>query len=340
MPEKIRLGVVGLGTMGRTYARLAEQNPRVTLAAICDEDADHLEQVEHEHAGAVGYRDYETMLAKGDLDAVVVATPDFAHHAPTIAAAQAGCHLLIEKPLAMDVGEARGMVSAIQKAGVRCQMAFTNRWNPPHVAAHKLIASGELGDILSLNARINNTLATPTEMLKWAARSSPAWFLMVHALDVGRWLSGSEPVSVCAFGVKAKLILMGIDTYDVIHALFRLASGGTLFIESSWVLPRGMPLIFDFKYEVIGSEAAVTVDTHDQGVHLLTSRRLVHPVSLFLERYGMLVGHMQGMFDGFVDAVASDEKPLVDEVDGLRATIAIAAVHESLHSGKPVLIQL
>jgi predicted dehydrogenase len=340
MGDTIRFAIIGLGTMGRLYALLAEQNPKVTLVAICDRDAQSLEEAGEEHAGAAKYADYERMLKEVDLEAIGIMTPDFAHCAPAIAAAQAGCHLLIEKPMAMDVGEAHRIVAAVRESRVRCQVAYTNRWTPPYVAARNLISSGQLGEVTSLNARINNTLITPTQMLRWVTRSSPGWFLMTHALDIGRWLSDTEPVQTYAHGVKKVLISKGIDAYDTIQALFQLASGGTLFIESSWILPRGMPLIFDFKYEIIGTEAVMTVDTHDQGIHLVTEEKLTHPVSLFLQRYGTYVGHSQAMFDSFIDSVVMDEKPLVNEEDGLRATAAIAAVHESLRTGTSVAIQV
>lgn len=340
MPEKIRLGIIGLGTMGRTYARLAEQNPDVELVTICDQDAKRLEEAKDEHPQVVGYSEYEQMYAEAKLDAVGIITPDFAHYDPVVKAARAGINLLVEKPLSMEVEEAWRMVTAIRQAGVICQVAYTNRWGPPYVAARNLIQSGQLGEIISMNARLNNTLTTPTEMLRWSSKSSPAWFLMTHALDVARWLSGQEPIEVYAQGVKKKLVALGIDTYDSIQALFRLSSGGSLTLESCWTLPKGMPLIFDFKYEIIGSESTIFVDTHDQGVHLATAERLTHPVSLFIQRYGAYVGHLQAMFDGFVEAVRKQTRPIANEEDGLRATIAIAAVHDSLKSGKPIAIRM
>ncbi len=84
----------------------------------------------------------------------------------------------------------------------------------------------------------------------------------------------------------------------------------------------------------------MTVDTHDQGIHLVTEQRLTHPVTLFLERYGTYTGHLQAMFDSFVVSVAKGENPLVDEEDGLRATVAIAAVHKSLQTCAPVSIEV
>jgi len=340
MTKKIRFGVLGLGTMGILYARLAQQNPDVDLVAICDKDESRLELVAGEFPTASKFSDMAEMIRQSKLDAVGVITPDFAHFDPVIMGAEAGLHLLIEKPLAMEVESARIMAEAIRSAGVKCQIAYTNRWNPPYVAAKNLITAGQLGQISSLNARINNAISTPTKMLRWAAMSSPAWFLMTHALDIARYLSDEEVVQVYANGVKKKLISMGIDAYDTIHALFQLSSGSSLFIESSWTLPNGMPLNFDFQYEIIGTESAMTVNTHDQGLHLATSERFTHPVSLFVNRYGKLAGHSQAMFDSFFESIIDDRKPVATEFDGLQAVIAIDAVHKSLAAGKPVELSL
>ncbi len=339
MTNKTRFGILGLGTMGLLYARLANQNPDIDLVAICDRDEARLGEVGKKFPTASKYSDVADMIKNSDLDAMAIITPDFAHYEPVILGAQAGLHLLIEKPLAMNVEEAKKMAEAIQSAGVVCQIAYTNRWNPPYVVAKNMILSGQLGEISSLNARINNAISTPTKMLKWAEKSSPAWFLMTHALDIARYLSDEEVVQVYATGVKKKLVSMGINAYDTIQALFKLSTGTSLFIESSWILPDGMPLNFDFKYEIIGTDSMLTVDTHDQGMHLATSERFSHPVSLMVNRYGKLAGHSQAMFDSFVESVRSGRTPAATEVDGLQAVIAIDAVHRSLETGEIVDIE-
>lgn len=335
MSDKIRFGLVGLGTMGMLYARLANQNPHVDLVAICDRDNSRLSSVDKDFPEVSKFSDIESLLKEAKPDAVGIITPDFAHFDPVMLCCRAGANLLIEKPLAMNVAEAQNMVTMIQKAGILCQIAYTNRWNPPYVVAKNLISSGQLGEISSLNARINNAISTPTMMLSWAEKSSPAWFLMTHALDIARYLSEDEPIEVFAKGVKKKLVALGINTFDTIHAIFQLSSGASLFIESSWILPNGMPLNFDFKYEIIGADSSLTIDTHDQGLHLATPEKLKHPVSLFVNRYGKYVGHLQAMFDSFFDSIKQNETPIANEIDGLRAVLAIDAVHRSIDSGRP-----
>jgi len=187
-----------------------------------------------------------------------------------------------------------------------------------------------------LHSRINNTRFTPTKMLAWAARSSPAWFLMTHALDLACWFTEDQVRTVYAVGTKGLLTGLGIDVYDTIQALFTFRSGVVASIESCWVLPEGMPLIFDFQYEIVGTASAAFVDTHDQMVRLATQDRLVHPKTLLMDYQGQLLGHSQRMFDSFVWSVQENQRPLVNEMDGYHNVAAIAAVHESLRTGAAV----
>ena len=332
----IKLGIIGLGTMGALYARLAKQNRAVELRSVCDLDETRLRTLVDQFPGVTSYSDMQQMFVRESLDAVVITTPDFAHVQPVLAAAAARCHILLEKPLATSVAEARQMVAAIQQAGIRCLVAYTNRWTPPYVAVKDMLVQGQLGRLISLHARINNTRFTPTKMLSWASRSSPAWFLMTHALDLACWFAAEHVRTVYAVGSKGLLTGLGIDVYDTIQALFTFGSGVVASIESCWVLPEGMPLIFDFQYEIVGTASAAFVNTHDQMVHLATQDRFVHPKTLLMDYHGQLVGHSQQMFDSFVRAVEENQSPLVDEMDGYHNVAAIAAVHESLRTGTVV----
>jgi len=308
----------------------------VELRSVCDLDETRLRTLVDQFPGVTSYSDMQQMFVRESLDAVCITTPDFAHVQPVLAAAAARCHILLEKPLATSVAEARQMVAAIQQAGIRCQVAYTNRWTPPYVAVKDMLVQGQLGRLISLHARINNTRFTPTKMLSWASRSSPAWFLMTHALDLACWFAAEHVRTVYAVGSKGLLTGLGIDVYDTIQALFTFGSGVVASIESCWVLPEGMPLIFDFQYEIVGTASAAFVNTHDQMVHLATQDRFVHPKTLLMDYHGQLVGHSQQMFDSFVRAVEENQSPLVDEMDGYHNVAAIAAVHESLRTGTVV----
>jgi len=139
-------------------------------------------------------------------------------------------------------------------------------------------------------------------------------------------------------GAKGVLTSQGIDAYDTIQALFTFQSGVIACIESCWVLPEGMPLIFDFQFEVVGSRSAAFVNTHDQMIRLVTGQKTQHPTTLLLNLHGQLAGHSQHMFDSFIAAVRDGRPPLVTETDGYRNVVAIAAVHQSLATGAPVTV--
>lgn len=331
---KLRIGVIGAGTMGALNARLACENPDTVLVGICDlQETRALSLGEKYEVPA--YSSVEDMIQSASCEAVVVATPDFAHLAPFLTAVREGCHILIEKPLAMDLLEAEQMVTAASAAGITVQVTFTNRWTPAYVTAHERLVSGELGNVLAINARQNNTILTPTLMLPWAHQTGPHWFLMSHSLDLVRWLSGQEVRRVYAYGVRKLLVEMGIDTYDVIHVIVELENGAAAVLESCWTLPEGMPLVYDMKFEIIGTKEALFVDTHDQMIHAVGSHYR-HLRTLVVEIDGRLQGHSVSMFAGFVSSTLSGTTPRCTAEDGLAVVRILTAVDASLETGQPI----
>lgn len=318
----LRAAVIGAGFMGARYAQLFAQHRQIELVAVCDLDRRRAE----EHAAATGagaYADLEAMLDAERLDFVYVATPDPAHRAPVVAAARRGLHILVEKPLATTLEDARAMLEAVERAGVKAEVNFSNRWNPPFVAAKRAVDAGEIGEILSLNARLNSTIRTP-QALPWAARSTVAWFLHTHAIDLATWLTGRRVASVYASGVKKKLVGLGIDTHDAIHAVLRYDDGTDGVFEAAWVLPEGMPAEVDFKYQVLGTEGALYVDTHDQMVQKVTARKRTHEQTL---RWSA------ARVDAFLDTLERDLPPQASFQAGVENTGILVALHRSLASG-------
>src|SRR5207244_3684269 len=159
------------------------------------------------------------------------------HREAVEAAAERGLAILVEKPLATTLEDAAAMAAAVRQAGVLCQVAFENRWNPPYVAAKEAIERGDVGTVLSLNSRINDRIDVPLGMLSWSARSSPGWFLLSHTVDMARWLSGREPTRVYAQGQKRVLSGKGLDTYDTLQAIVTFDGGLSAVFEASWILP-------------------------------------------------------------------------------------------------------
>jgi predicted dehydrogenase len=328
----VPVGVIGLGLRGTMFARALFHNPGAKLVAVCDVDPTRLQR---------GASDYDVpafatprdLCAHPDLRAVIVATPDPLHREAVEAAAERGLAIFVEKPLATTLQDAQAMATAVQRARVLCQVAFENRWNPPYIAAKRAIESGEIGTVLSLNSRINDRIDVPLGMLRWGASSSPGWFLLSHTVDLARWLSGREPIRVYAQGQKAVLLSKGLNTYDTLQAIVTFAGGVSAVFEASWILPEALPMIVDVKYEIIGSEGALYVDWHDQGLHQVTKAGYQHPIVANLDVYGRPTGMPIWMLDSFINCVATSSAPLATIDDGLAAVRVVEAIHRSAVSG-------
>lgn len=118
-------------------------------------------------------------------------TPDPTHVEPSQKAVEAGLDALEDEPPCTSDTDALSIRAAVAKADVRCVTAFSNRHNPPYVAARQAIVRGEIGTVRIFNGRLNDAVLVPTEMLTWAAKSTPGWFLISHVTDVAQWLFGS-----------------------------------------------------------------------------------------------------------------------------------------------------
>lgn len=330
----MRIGLVGLGNMGAMYARVLTEHPRASLAAVCDLDPARLDQAVQTY-GARPYEDIHRMLATERLDGLIVALPDHLHEEAVIAAAAHGTHVLVEKPLATEVAAARRMSAAVEAAGVKGHLGFIFRYNPPYIATQQAVTQGRIGQIFTVNARMLNRITVPTQMLPWAARSSPSWFLLSHAVDATRWLTGREVLSVRAQGRKGRLLELGIDTYDYIRLLLQLEEGVTACLEGCWTLPESQPILADARFSLLGTDGLLEIESGHQMVKAVSST-YEHLRTLQVEVDGKLYGIYPAMVDGFIRSIAGETargSSLATVTDGLRNTEILAAADRSLISG-------
>ncbi|RLJ01191.1 MAG: gfo/Idh/MocA family oxidoreductase, partial [Candidatus Aenigmatarchaeota archaeon] len=141
----LKVGVVGLG-MGRGHVEAYQAHPEAEVVAICDIDEGRLGQVGDRYGIARRYMDYREMLEKEELDIVSVATPNSLHMPITVAALQAGCHVLCEKPLALNAQEAKKMVEKAEEVGRRLMVNFSYRFDPISLALKDQVNKGVLGE--------------------------------------------------------------------------------------------------------------------------------------------------------------------------------------------------
>jgi predicted dehydrogenase len=336
MAEKVRIGVVGLGIMGEQYVRILGAHPHAAVTAVCTRRRERLDEVADKYGVGARFTDFRELVGRGDVDAVCVATPDFSHYEPVKAALEAGKHVLCEKPFTTELAEADELLALSRsRPRQKLQVSFNHRWLSSYYHGHEAIRRGDIGRPVAGFARKNDTIWVPTEMIDWAARTTPTHFLGAHDIDLMRWYFASEPAEVHAYGAKGVLSARGIDTFDMIHAQVKFEGGAFATFESGWIYPNSFPSIVDSFVEVVGSAGHLHFDRKRESIELSTEKQFTYPkVFLNLEVFGKLRGAFVECLSDFVDAVVSDTEPKVTAFDGRQVTAVLDAVSRSLASGR------
>jgi predicted dehydrogenase len=336
--EKRGFALIGCGVWGAVHARTYASSPRVRLVATCDAEENRAAEFARIYGAEHHTKDWREILRNPAVDAVSVATPDFAHGEIVLAALEAGKHVLVEKPLATTLDECRRILAARDARGVKLMVDFHNRWNLPFVNIRRMVESGELGTLLMMNIRLNDTLYVPTRMLSWAAKSSAAQFLGSHVVDLIRWISGAEVGRVYAVSRSEVLRKRGVETPDFFQSTLELSNGGTAVVENCWIVNERAPSVFDFQAEFVGTRGSVYVNaSHHRMIEKYSEDSASFPdVAAAADLHGKPVGFAVAAIEHFIDCVNDDRAPVVTGEDGLRAAEVVLAIEASAHAGSPV----
>ena len=336
MTEKVKIGVIGLGIMGEQYTRIYSAHPLAEVVAVCNRGRERLDEIADKYGVGKRHTDYRDLLNDKSVDAVCIATPDYAHYEPVKAALAAGKNILCEKPFTTELAEADELLELSRsRPQQKLQVAFNHRWLSSYYHGYASIQRGDIGRPVAGYARKNDTIWVATEMIDWAAKTTPTHFLGAHDIDLMRWFFASEPVEVHAFGAKGVLAERGIDTYDLIQAQVKFDSGAFATIESAWIYPNVFPTIVDSFVEVVGSAGHIHFDRKRESIEMSTEKQFTYPkVFLTAEIFGKLRGAFVECLSDFVDAILHDTEPKVTVYDGRQVTAVLDAVSRSLESGK------
>lgn len=337
---ELKVGIIGLGIMGKGLARILSRNESVKITAAADLSEDRLEEARAEFGLEQTYRDYEKMLAKEQFDAVYIATPDWAHYGPVMACLDSGIHVHVEKPLTTDETEAAQIVHRVGETGLKLQVSFNHRWLQPYNAGYNMIREGKIGDCLMGYARKNNPITVPTEMIPWGKDSSPMWFLSCHDIDLMMWWFDDDPVEVKGFGVKRVLKeKYGWDVYDAMQGLVRFSRGGFATFESTWIYPEcyaGMP---DSFMEVVGEHGQMHFDRKAEAIEMSSPDGFKWPRTLLNYKvFDKWVGAFPSCINSFIDDLLENREPKVTAYDGWRSTAVLHAIHRSADTGETVKV--
>jgi myo-inositol 2-dehydrogenase / D-chiro-inositol 1-dehydrogenase len=327
----LRIGVLGAGRIGKIHAANAAAHPRAKLVAVFDVDQAAAQALAASAAAEV--RSREAIIDGSDIDAVLICTPTDTHCDLIEAAMKAGKAVFSEKPVDLSAARVRTCLEIVARAGRPLMIGFNRRFDPSFATVERRVRTGEVGAV-ELVTIISKDPGPPP--LSYIARSGGLFRdMMIHDLDMARFLLGEEPVEI--FAHASNLVDPGIGQagdVDTAVVTMKTASGKIAHIANSRRATYG----YDQRIEVHGSDGLLRAGNKTQtSVEAGTKAGFATDPALpfFLERYEMAY---RLELDAFITAIESGRAPSPDGEDGLKALVLADAATESASSGKPVKI--
>ena len=332
MTRRVRIGLAGLGRMGRVHAaNLSGRCPSARLACVFDTDAGAAREM-GERFEVPRASSYEDMLAGDIVDAVVIATPTATHAELSVRAAQAGKHVFCEKPISLERQATVSAAEQVRAAGLVFQVGFHRRFDPDWAAAADRIRAGELGEVYLFRTSLRDMTPPQAQFLA----HSGGFFVdvTIHDLDTARWMVG-EITEVSAFGTALSGPQFAeIGDIDTAVVVLRFASGALGVIDNSRAAGYG----YECSTEVMGRNATVRID-HPQYRHYewRTPGWASHGLARdFEQRYPDAYAEE---LESFACCIRNGLPPRVTAYDALAAFDLARAAEQSWHRGRPVTVE-
>jgi len=316
---KLRVGVIGVGAFGEAHVATYRSLPEVEVVAISDPRQERLKEVGDKYRVAGRHLDFDELCKRSDIDLISVVTPESAHLAPVLAAAQARKHVVLEKPIATSVEDGEQMIKAATEAGIFLMVGHILRFENKYATVKSWISEGRLGKVVSMHARRNR----PKRLYKvYGERIHGILVNSIHDIDVCLWYAGAPVSKVRAFTRNVQ----GGKNPDVNWSFLEFASGAVACIESHWLIPDESLIVTNDSLQVVGTNAVADL-------HLLPSELALwsecgyEAVNVSYDAWfeGQVRGAMKEEIGYFVDCVRRGEPPQI-----IRAEEALAALRVAL----------
>ncbi len=343
--SKLGIGIIGSGGIARNAhmpGYRACEEVRILACADIHEETARRAAAEFDVPRVV--TDYHELLAMDDIGAVSICTPNYLHMQPTIDALEAGKHVLVEKPLAMNATEGAAMVEAARRTGKKLQVGFMTRFQSPAQALKRFVAAGEMGRIYFARAQAMRRRGIPgwgVFTQKDLQGGGPLIDIGVHILDLTLWLMGHPKPLFCSgqtyaeFGPREGVLgLMGqwdpkiFTVEDFAVGFVRFENGATLVLESSFCANQEQR--DHFNTELFGTEGGCSYN----------------PCKMFFERHRTLIDATPAYLPqarahedeirSFVRAILDDTPVPVTGEEALMTTQIIDALYRSSEAGREV----
>lgn len=360
--KKLGVLILGAGWVSTQHIKAFQTNPNTEIVGICSRRLESC-KMRAEEAGLTNietYTDYEKALKQDNIDIVSICTPQHLHAEHTIAVAEAGKHIVIEKPIANSVDEMKAMKSAVHKAKVKTVVSFVLRWNPLFITLKRLIADDALGNLYFVETDYQSNISSWWSGFEMARRKdlgvSASLVGGCHAIDATRWFAGkgefesAKPIEVFAYSGgwrkgsdieydyykrvwKNNAPKLEYDGFEIMLIKFENGLLGKVSVNFDSIMPYTFPI------EIFGDKGSIK--NNRIWSHKFKGQNGWVEIPTILPDSADVTHHpFQGEIDHFVECILTDKESHANLDDAILShEIAFGAL-QCYETGQPVKLPL
>ena len=328
--DRVRIGLVGCGSFGESHLQAFRAVPAAEVAAVFDTDRQRAEQVAVEFGVGRVCDSLEEICGLADLMAIDVVTPEHLHVQPVGLALANGRHVFVEKPLATDLDDCSNMIEAARSADRFLMVGQILRFETKYAMLHDEVASGRLGEIVSMHARRNR----PKSLLPVYGRTHPALENCIHDVDLMLWYTGKRVTRVRGYGRHAT----NRKYPDTFWGVLEFEGGALGVVETIWLLPKAAGIMTDDAFQLIGTAGVGNVNLLPGSFNLLRETGYEVPdVSYDPRVAGCARGALRDELAYFCECVLDGREPsVITAAEAKRAVRVVLALIESAETQKSI----
>jgi scyllo-inositol 2-dehydrogenase (NAD+) len=332
---RLKVGVVGVGRLGRVYVRdLASRIPETTVTAVADTNRALADQIAAEFDVPKAYASAQELIDDRHVDAVVIVTPTDTHRDIVIAAARSKKPTFCEKPPAINLAECAAMADAVNTSGTFFQMGFMRRFDPGYAAAKEKINQGAIGRPVVFKSTSRDPFRPSLEYANPVSSGGILVDMGIHDFDLARWFMGDVETVSAVGGVLAYPEMASIGDNDNAIATLTFADGRLGVID----LTRNGVYGYDISTELLGDAGTVRVGyLRETPIFTMTKNSIAHDtVPYFMERFERAYTLQ---LQNFAQNVLRGRPPAIAIADGVEALRVALAATTACRTGQPVKVQ-
>jgi len=328
--RKLGVAIHGAGWVAGAHAASWVKNAHVRIVSISDIHKERAAQMASRMGLDCAVRDsYEEVLRDDRVDIVDLCGPSHVHAEQGIAAAEAGKHVLVEKPIALNMAENRALRDAVARSGVRSLAGFVLRWNPAVQTMKSLVQAGAIGRLLYIEIDYWHAIKPTHHAWQLHSKKTAGSAMLLagcHAVDAMRWLSGDEVVEVAAMGNNQR----GLFEYDAnVAAIMKFRSG--IIGKTSALFEAEMP--YSFNIDLAGTEGTIR-DNRLWSKKLLPGQTNWATIPTILPDSGDVSHHpFDAELDHFVQCIREGRESHCNIADAYRTHELCMAIDRALAEG-------